>query len=250
LPTAAYSPVESTKAPAGYSYEAYKATEAPVAPESARTAPIVPETSNVASESKVVPLGETTPKEVVPQKTGEVTKAASDINETLVKQGFDALTPELQSKYTPESYKTELVKSKDLVTNNYEDAVARASGEKPVGSYEGQILFNEVERAATKVGDGETLSKLASSPLGKKLSLAGQTMGAHGFNDNPNSAVDAIREVQTARTASLGKSDVELGKQKDSFVKDASNAAKTEMKNGLSKGAKWEDFVQAITCGY
>ncbi len=185
-------------------------------------------------------------KGVKVQKTGEITRSASNINDALVKQGYEALPPEVQSKYTPESYKAELVKSKDLVANNYEDAVARATGSKPVGNYEGQILFNEVERVATEKGDYNTLTQLASSPLGKKLSLAAQTMGAHGFNDNPNSAVDAIRSVQAARETAVKAKGVDIPKQTDAIIKEI----KRQTAAARSPRPTWEAFVEQITCGY
>lgn len=194
-------------------------------------------------ESRVVPLNETQ-KTVTPQKTGEVTKAASDINATLVKQGYEALSPELQSKYTPESYKAELVKAKDLAETNYEDAVARATGKKPVGDYEAQILFNEVERIATENGDYQTLLDLAASPLGKKLSEAAQTLGAAGFNDNPNSPVEAIRAVQEARTKALERKGTDIKKE---TTKDATTF-KSEIKASRSSRQSWSEFAKQIIC--
>ena len=138
----------------------------------------------------------------------------------------------------------ELIKSKDLVAKDYKDAIARVAGEKPLGKYEGQILFNEVERQATKIGDGETLNKLASSPLGKKLSLAGQTMGAHGFNDNPNSPVEAIRQLQEARQASVKTKGIDISKE---TIKDETSF-RNEVKTARAPKQSWSDFAKQVIC--
>jgi len=219
-----------------------------VAPKSAPTAPITPKVDALPTpESRVVPLGEESTKTVTPQKTGEVTKVASDISDTLVQQGFDALSPEVQSKYTPESYKAELVRAKELAETNYKDASARATGQKPVGDYEGQILFNEVEKVATKAGDAETLMNLASSPLGKARSLAGQTLGASGFNKDPNSPVQVMQDIQSARAATMKTRGVDVPKE---TVKEVASMKREVVESVKGSRPKWEDFIKEITCGY
>lgn len=180
-----------------------------------------------------------TEKTVTPNKTGEVTKAASDINQTLVKQGFDALPAEEQSKYTPQSYKEQANSIASMMDSNLEEVKAIASGEKPVPrNLNGQILFNAVEALATKEGDGALLTKLAKSPLGKKLSEAGQSLGGHGFNDNAHSAVSAIREVQAARAAK-GAS------------RESASSVVSRIKSTINKGhtkETWGSFIKTLEC--
>lgn len=214
--------------------------------------PLLPKPRQVPGDFTIEPLQPTLPKptESAPIETqpvlpkplvGKVTKAASDINQTLVKQGFDALPPEEQSKYTPQSYKATADTVASLMDSNIEQVKAIATGEKPVPKgVNGQILFNAVEAYATKTGDGELLSRLAASPLGKKLSEAGQTLGGHGFNDNPNSAVEAIRQVQEARQAKVG----DLQKASQQITEQIRN----EIKKAAPSKQTWASFVDSITC--
>lgn len=237
LPVAARSPVDTTKAPAGYTYEPIKPTEAPVSPEMPITAPITAKVGEVAPASETPTVGGKT-----------VTKVASDINTTLVKQGFDALPIEEQSKYTAQSYKEQAQHIASEMDTNIENVKAMATGDKHVpAKINGQILFNTVEAYATKVGDGELLTRLASSPLGKKLSEAGQTLGGHGFNDNPNSPVDAIRRVQESRQASMKTKGVDIAKETMKETVSIKSEVAKAVKESLPK---WETFIQSITCGY
>lgn len=200
--------------------------------------PVTQETS-VKSETPIEP------KTVTPNKTGTVTKAASDINETLVKQGFDALPPEEQSKFKSGSYKDDIAATHDLMNTDIESAKAMATGETPVkGIRYPQILFNTIEALATKEGDGALLSKLAASPLGKKLSEAGGTLGSHGFNDNPNSAVKAIQDIKAARTDAVTKKYGDYQKAS----KTITDQIKFEIKKAAPSKQDWSSFIDSIQC--
>jgi hypothetical protein len=171
----------------------------------------------------------------------QVTKAANDINETLVKQGVEKLTPDQQSKFTTGSYKDSVAKTAQMMTDNLPAVKEMAkTGENIPQDVHPQILFNAVEALATKEGDVPLLQDLAKSPLGTQLSESASTMGSHGFNDNPNSAVENIREVQTARDASLAKRGATIKADATARIADSirkTNTVKT-----------WSDFVASIEC--
>ena len=190
--------------------------------------------------------GVTDQKVVLPERAPGVTKAASDINQNLVKQGFDALPVEEQSKYTPQSYKEIADKIASKMTSNIEEVKAIAKGEKPLpNDLNGQILFNAVEAHAMKVGDVQLLKDLAKSPLGTKLSEAGQTLGGHGFNDNPNSAVKAIKEVSDIRQKAVER---KTGKTVDKAKKAVVDEIKKEIKKKTPTKQTWAEFVDSIKC--
>lgn len=209
-------------------------------------APAVP--NEAVSQTRTVAPNESTDSvpndSVTPQKTGQVTRTANNINATLVRQGFDALSPEEQSKFTPKSYAESASKVSGLMDDDIEKVKQMARTGKGIPKdVHPQILFNTIEALATKEGDGSLLSDLGRSPLGKKLSEAGSTMGAHAFNDNPNSAVDAIRAVQEARTAALPKG-VDAGKVTAKDVETMSS----DIKSSRSTPSKWADFAKQIVC--
>lgn len=214
-----------------YDYSKAPAEQAPIGSVASKTAP-----ASVSSlETQQTP---TIPRESVGTKT--VTKAANDINQTLVKQGFDALPVEEQSKYTPQSFKEVADKVSSLMDTNLDHVKDIASGDEPVPKgINGQILFNAVEALATKEGDGELLTKLASSPLGKKLSEAGQTLGGHGYNDNPHSVIKAIQDIQKAR---LPKNETP-----ESVVKQYTKPFQASLKKSAVK-ASLTDFINSIEC--
>lgn len=180
----------------------------------------------------------TTVEPIVPPREPGVAKSASDINQTLVRQGFDALPIEEQAKYTPQSYKADAQK---LIDTPIEDIKAMVKGEKPM-TVNPQIAFNVLEKYATEKGDVQLLRDMAKSPITTKLSEAGQTLGGHGFNDNPNSAVKIIQDVQKSRES------------RPSIVKTkkvAIDEVKAEIKKtSVTKRQTWEDFINSVKCNY
>ena len=88
---------------------------------------------------------------------------------------------------------------------------------------------------------------LASSPLGKARSLAGQTLGASGFNKDPNSPVSVIQDIQTSRAASMKTRGVDIPKE---TVKEVASMKKEVAESVKTSRPKWEDFIRDITCGY
>lgn len=179
-------------------------------------------------------------------EVSKITKTASDINQNLVKQGFDALSSEQQSKFTEGSYKGSLENVKNMMDSNLEQVKEMArTGDNIPSDVHPQILFNAIEALATKEGDVGLLQDLAKSPLGTKLSESGATLGSHGFNDVENSTVRTLREVKEAREASAMKRG-NIGKAKKSIAEDI----KKEIKKVSPTKQTWSDFIDEIKCNY
>lgn len=176
----------------------------------------------------------------------KVTKAASDINTTLAKKGFESLPPEELAKYTPVKKAEQIKNISDLMTTDIEKAKSIAKGSESVpGNILPQPLFNAVEQHAMKTEDIQLLRDLARSPLATQLSEAGQTLGSHGFNDTPNSPVQAIRQVVKAREISIEK---KTGKS----INEATKATVAKISQEIQKAApnknEWYNFIKEIQC--
>lgn len=184
------------------------------------------------------------------QKTGEITKTASDINATLIKQGFDALSPDEQSHYTPESYKEISDNLDSAMQENLDGVKKMATGEEPLSKKlygQGQILFKTISQLAAKEGDADLLTQLAKSPLGKKLSLAGQTLGESGYvgSDGSIDTVKVLRGLNDTWDASLKEKGVNLEKEAVKTEIDMKQAAKS----ARSPKSKWAKLVdEVISC--
>lgn len=183
-----------------------------------------------------------------PGEAAKPTKTASDISQALVKKGFEALPDEKQASYTPQSYKAVAEKVGSMMDENIENVKSMATGKTPIPrDVNPEILFNAVEAHALKTGDVDLLRELADSPV-SKTSEAGQTLGAHGYNDNPNSAVDLIKSVKKAREGAIikkGKTVPEAEKE----VKDVEEKSlEAEVKANSSKRPTWEEFIKELQC--
>lgn len=212
------------------------------APQAPKTAPI----ETISTKTDKVPSTSASTS-VAPKQTGKtVTKAASDINQTLVKQGFDALPESEQAKFTSGSYKETETKTAKLMDSNLENAKDIATGKVPVPKdiIHPQILFNAIEAHATREGDGELLQALARSPLATKSSEAGATLGSHGYNDAPNSAVRTIKDVQIARETNAAGKGNDITKVKKETVKQGTE----EIKKAAPTKSDWAAFVTSIEC--
>jgi hypothetical protein len=231
-------PTIQTEAPKTPDLPGYKVVPEP-------TATVAPkEAAPAATETPVAKPTEapaaTIDRPVLPDGT-RVTKAANDINENLVKQGLSELPKDQMAKYTTGSYKDSATQADILAKTdrNALNQMATTGKNIPEGVHP-QILFNAVEALATKEGDTPLLQELAKSPLATQLSEAGGTMGSHGFNDNPNSAVKAIRALQDARESVLKKRGGTIQKDAVARIKDSirkTNTPKT-----------WSDFVASLEC--
>ncbi len=208
-----------------------------------------PVLQRVAPEAPTRPVVEsiTQPQQILPPREAGVTKTASDINQNLVKQGFDALPPEDQAKYTPQSYKDIATRVASMLDTNPEDVKSMAKGDTPIPKdINPEILFNAVEAKAIKEGDTQTLIDLAKSPV-SQTSQAGQTLGGHGYNDNPNSPVNVIKDIQTAREKTFSKNaGQDVVKAKSATVDEIAS----EIKKTAPTRQSWSDFVEQIRCNY
>lgn len=191
---------------------------------------------------------DTTP---LPPREPGVTKTASDINQNLVKQGFDALPAEQQAKYTPQSYKDIATKVASMLDSNPDEVKEMAKGNVPIPKdINPEILFNAVEAKAMSENDVQTLRDLANSNV-SKTSEAGQTLGAHGFNDNPNSAIEGIKEVQNAREEYASKNAGEdVIKAKSKIVETEGKNLDSEIKKTAPTAKTWSDFIEQLKCNY
>jgi hypothetical protein len=218
--------------------------EAPITQESVPTSEVAPKTQETAPVSETAL--ETAPVKV--QKTGEITKSASDINATLVKQGFDSLSPEEQSHYTPESYK-EI--ADNLTKGDQTEITKMATGEIPVDKKlygHGQILYKTISKLATANKDGELMAQLAKSPLGKKLSLSAQTLGESGYvkSDGSIDSVSVLRQLNDSWDAALQ----EKGQSIEKEAAKTETSMKQTARTVRSTSKAWSDFAKSITCGY
>lgn len=177
------------------------------------------------------------PEIKLPPRAIGITKTASDINQTLVKQGFDALTPEQQAKFTPGSYKQSADAVASLMDKDIETVKSMAKGDTPIpAGIHPEILFNAIEAYATKNGDAGLLRDLAASSV-SKTSEAASTLGSHGYNDNPNSAVDTIRDIEKTKAG-------------DKTVAKTRKLAQTEGNKVLlpKEETTWDNFLKSIQC--
>lgn len=184
---------------------------------------------------------DTIPKATTPLIEPKSAKASTDINESLVKKGFDAIPEDQQAKYSPTTKAEQIAKISELMGKNIEKAKSMALGDTPIpNDILPQPLFNAIEAHATETGDIETLRGLAKSPLASQLSEAGQALGSHGYNDNPNSAVSRMREVTKAREEKATKS----GLTKEKVKADI----RSEIKKAAPKIKDWAGFLDELKC--
>lgn len=209
-------------------------------PEAPRTAP---------TEALPTKTTEATPKAPKVPTTGKtVTKAASDINKTLVKQGFDAIPEEEQAKYTPTTKAEQIEKIGTLMDTDIEKAKDMATGKIPVAKgILPQPLFNAVEAHATQEGDGELLRALAKSPHATKLSESAQTLGSHGYNDNANSPTKVIADVQKAREETAAARGDDVVKTKNDIIQKETPRLNSEIKKATIRES-YNEFIDSIQC--
>lgn len=189
------------------------------------------------------------PKELEPLKTtrttqtlkpieGQPAKAASDINDILAKQGFEKMSLEEQAKYTPITKADQLSKVSELMKNPDDTLQKFINGDIPKDVHP-QPLYNALEDFYTKLGDQTSLRALGKSKTAQDLSLAAQTMGAHGFNDNPNSAIANLnRADKTKLGGTKGTKDI---------VKQARQAKATISKTA-ARMIDYDKILDTLTC--
>lgn len=216
-----------------------KAEIAPSAAKPVATEKVAPAPVEAPPSAKIAPIERPT------DESGQrASKAANDINEKLVSQGMDRLSPEQMTKYTTGSYKDSEAQAKILKEENPDALHEMAVTGKgiPEGVHP-QILFNVAEAHADEVfkqtGDSTLQRELATSPLSKELSEAASTMGSHGFNDNPNSTVKALQRAAEAKTG---------GKVGAAKIADEAKKAKTVITKTATKIIDYNKILSALTC--
>jgi hypothetical protein len=183
------------------------------------------------------------------------TKSASDINQKFVDAGIDKIPDNELQKYNPGSYKADAVRVKDLMDTDIQKAKDMVTGKIPVDDsikYP-EILHNAMEQYASSDPTPENIQLLKDMATDgiSKTSEAGATLGSHGFNDNPNSPVDAIREVTQAREDSYEKKNKEpVAKAKSRIKAQASADIDKEVSANASKRPTWGSFIKEVQCGY
>jgi hypothetical protein len=221
-------------APAGMKVVPEVQTAAPTQVSQKTTAEIAPGATEIPKTTQ------SAPEVPLPAREPGVTKVASDINNTLVKQGFEALTPEEQSQYTPESYK---VIEQEATKLDRSTLNGMATGDIPIPKDlhgHGQILFNMAEALATKEKDGELLSKLADSPLATARSVHAQGLGESGFNANDHGVVKQIKTIEQLREGAVSK--------RGAKIKTDATARITESIRKTNTVKTWSDFVASLEC--
>ena len=201
------------------------------------------------SSSTVAP---TTVEPILPPREPGVTKTASDINQTLVKQGFEALPTDVQAKYTPQSFKEIADHASTLLDDRLPEFKDMMTGRAPLSleiQRNPEIYHNTLESYAINNLTPENvqlLQDLAKSPV-SQTSRAGQILGGHGFNDNPNSTVKALEGLNAEYKARVEK---KTGKQYSQVEKPVIEEAKVAKESVKVTKQTWGDFIESIKCNY
>jgi hypothetical protein len=175
----------------------------------------------------------------------KIAKSAGDVNTTLADNGFKALPMEEQAKYTSTTKAEQVQAVSDILSRDITGAREMIRGEKQIpNGVLPQVLFNAMEAHAIKTGDAALLRDLAGSPIASRLSEAAQALGSHGYNDNPNSPVTAVREIVKAREKAVTKRVSNVSKAK----KDIAKEIDSELKKSTSKKQDWASFIRSIQC--
>ncbi len=164
----------------GYKYE-------PVKP----TPPPMPSYTNIPEG----PIKSTNTAVKLPTIKGTtVTKAAADINEKIIQQGFDSLPAEDLARFNPADIAQNKKNIAELFNTDFESAKNSAiTGKFIPRNIHPDLLFEAVTAKANAEGDVILQQSLAKSPLAAKSSLAGQSLRLTQEFGNQGNAVDLIR---------------------------------------------------------
>lgn len=198
------------------------------------------------------PIEEMIPEEQRPALEGiseeqKTSKAAQDITNKLVEEGFSELPEKDKAQYSPIQKQAKLDAVASLLSSDIEKAKRVAFGEEAVSGVDEQIIFNAVKNKAILEGDFGTQIKLASSPVATARSVAAQTLSAAGFDNgmtdaDPVKAIsDLIIERQKKATDLFG--DKKVIEEQKNDVKDIKKRTKQAVKK-----MDWEGFVRSLEC--
>lgn len=210
---------------------------APKASIPASTADLTPEVQNPPSTVRGTPLKQ--PREVVGE--GNTSKAASDLNTRIARNGLESLPEDQLARFTPIEKANEIVKVSSLLDRDPDTAAQAALGhvDVPDGIHP-QVLFNAVANAAEEAGNLKLMADLARSPLATARSEAAQTLSASGFNLDSENTVSNLQRIRDIKSSPFDPAE----------VKKARTAARTEAKavNLSKEDLQWGKFLDSIKC--
>lgn len=159
----------------------------------------------------------------------------------------DSIVKELPDKaqYKSGSYTQETDKAIELVQNNRARAEAIAFGGEPGDNVIHEVAVRKaLEAQARKNKDANTLQRIAQSQSNVKTSEAAQRLGAEGYNKDPESPVEAMKDVLKARKDTKLKGiPKDLSADESAKITDLADkvsTAKAELENGGDRFAYGE----------
>lgn len=205
------------------------ANETTSAPSSSTAENGTPTTAPAVENAASTPTGDTP------------TKGALDINENLVKEAQEPLTPAEMASYKGGSYKDDAETGRILKEQDPEALKQMAITGKgiPEGVYP-KILYNIVEKDAIDSKDYALQRELAGSPLHTITSEQAGGLGSSGYNKVSDSPVDVLRKAIDDRAGGT--------KGKEAITKEATKAKSTITK-AAAKLMDYQDIIDKIkTC--
>lgn len=196
------------------------------------------------------PVGSTNAGVKLPTTKGTVvTKAASDINEKIVQQGFDSLPAQDLARFNP----TDIAQNKENITQLFNTDIEAAKQAAITGKFiprniHPDLLFEAVTAKANAEGDVLLQQELAKSPLAAKSSLAGQSLRLTQEFGNQGNAVDLIRQnnEHIARSI-LKKTGKTLEENIAQGVKELAPKLEEKIQPKISK-PNLAEFIKEIKC--
>lgn len=204
--------------------------------EIARPAPMSP---NVAEGAQIIPK---TPR-VVSSATGNATSKVGKSIETgaiekKLTEGFGGT-----AGYDKVVVKEQAQNVADLVNSDLNSARAMVRGEIALPDHiRGASLITGMEDYAVKNGDSEMLRELAQSPLASETSRSAQELRLLAER-SPDSPVGALQDIAKTREAMASKRYGNLAQAKDTI----SAQIKKEIATTRTKET-WESFINSIQC--
>lgn len=134
--------------------------------------------------------------------------------------------------------------AQDILTNEPDKALRIATTEEaPPPHVLASAVFKEVEDQAMAKGDGETMTKLAQSPIALERTRMGQEIG-YLSQRSDLSPVDKIQEVAEAREGDAKVKSVprRLSRETPALQRSIRESAPTK--------DDWSKFIDDIKCGY
>lgn len=206
-------------------------------------------TPTIAPSTTGVNPIDTITKPIQDTTNGVPTKAATDINSSLVSSGIDSLPPEQLAKYNPVDIASSKQKITDIFNTNPDVAYQAAiTGNNIPEGVHGELLYKAVVEKANREGNIDLQMALAKSPLATTESQAGQTLRLaqeYGIKDGTDAVAimrDLNKELAKTTEKKLGKP---LRLAQEELVNNAEVGFKNEVKKITSKQSV-ADFINSI----